>query len=322
MDSMPRITRVILYANSRYNYLTVNDNGKAKLHYVKPVKVKGKWVHLGKTYGESLVMKLDGVYNPIDSDKIMTRYELYDYYYGSIWVDTSNGLLCIVKESEVEYDVYDGFKAIYPSRIGNEYFSIEYMNHYLEKYPDDEKIINGSCWVDEFGTPYHILKVSYISKRIHTVTLYCYGDRKTIGIETLLRDFTFSYASDIEVNGMETSYCCKDCVVVGDIYIFGNEAHRVTGIGESQSVSLYNGFTNEKTVVSYMDFKRRYNKFDVGSIKIGDKFVSVYGGSDVFHVKQIDLTDMSFLIEREKKSKTTNAVSHNLLTLLSRYKPV
>ena len=80
------------------------------------------------------------------------------------------------------------------------------MNHYLEKYPDDEKIINGSCWVDEFGTPYHILKVSYISKRIHTVTLYCYGDRKTIGIETLLRDFTFSYASDIEVNEMETSY--------------------------------------------------------------------------------------------------------------------
>ena len=121
---MPRITRVILYANSRYNYLTVNDNGKAKLHYVKPVKVKGKWVHLGKTYGESLVMKLDGVYNPIDSDKIMTRYELYDYYYGSIWVDTSNGLLCIVKESEVEYDVYDGFKAIYPSRIGNEYFQL------------------------------------------------------------------------------------------------------------------------------------------------------------------------------------------------------
>ena len=39
MDSMPRITRVILYANSRYNYLTVNDNGKAKLHYVKPLKV-------------------------------------------------------------------------------------------------------------------------------------------------------------------------------------------------------------------------------------------------------------------------------------------
>ena len=44
--------------------------------------------------------------------------------------------------------------------------------------------------------------------------------------------------------------------------------------------------------------------------------------ASVFHVKQIDLTDMSFLIEREKKSKTTNAVSHNLLTLLSRYKPV
>lgn len=320
-NKLERVSRETLYKHSRYNYLTVDDLGVAILHYVEPVKVNGEWVHLGTTYGESLNMVLDGLYDPIDSDKIITRYELHDYYYGSIWVDTSNDLLCIIKEAEVEYDVYDGFKAVYPSILGDEYFSIEYMNHYLEKYPIDEKIINGSCWVDDFGSPYHILKVSYISKRIHSVTLHCYGDRKTIGIETLLRDFTFSYTSDIEVNEMETSYCCKDCVVVGDIYIFGNEAHKVTGIGAGQSVSLYNGFTNEKTVVSYIEFKRRYNKFDVGSIKIGDKFVSVYGGDDVFHVKQIDLTDMSFLIEREKKSKTTNAVSHNLLTLLSRYKP-
>lgn len=332
-NKLERVSRETLYKHSRYNYLTVDDLGVAILHYVEPVKVNGEWVHLGTTYGESLNMVLDGLYDPIDSDKIIKRYFLHDFKMDSVWLDTFNNKMCTIGNTSVEYDIIDGYNILYVGDVSEVYKEKSYLLKHFEKLDVVDNITIGSSWFDEFGVECIIINIDTSYKGvIRTVTLVNNGDRKDIPLIELLhrkviplieflRDYTFDRKNDDVGYNIDNGYCCENCVMVDDIYILGNEPYKVTGIGSKQSISLYNGFTGLNSTESYVDFKRKYKKFDVGSIKIGDKWVSNYGFTDTYSIVDIDTMNENVTLSRDIKTKTCNKVLYSILTLLSRYKP-
>lgn len=319
MSNKPKITRELLYKNSGYNYLTVDDYGTAILHYVEPKKVNGRWVHLGDTYGESLTLTLDGLYDTGYSNKYIKRYEMHDYDIESFWYDIKSKSYVIVKESEYEYDSCIGFK-LYDIRYKEmKFFSVNEMYVSLIEPLIVDTIVAGKYWDNDFGETFLITNVRKSGKNIikHITMVSENSSRLTITIDMLLCGYLPSRKKTVEVDVMDNGMCCKDCVMVGDIYMSANEPYRVTGIGMRQSVNVFNGYTRNKSVIEFIDFKRMFNKFDLNSLVVGDNYTSVYGGDNTYKIKKIDTYNgYSVLLE----PKDGNKVNYDLLSFLSGYK--